>query len=164
MIINGEKITIGNNDMEGVYVVTVRDVDTTYCYIGSGKLADRVSGNKSKLKRNKHDNKKLQEAYNRVKECEVTVIDFCGNKEEAREMESKVIEYAKGLDGVVVCNKNKTYVDKDYVKRLNKDDVVEIKKMLRDDIDIKDIAKAYGVSKELIYNIKSGYRWSSVVV
>jgi DNA invertase Pin-like site-specific DNA recombinase len=46
--------------------------------------------------------------------------------------------------------------------RLRKEDILEIKQMLKDGIKQAIIANKFGISETHIYNIKHGLRWSSV--
>lgn len=162
MIINGEKIT-RKNDCEGVYVVTVKANGLTYAYIGSGKIADRITGNKSKLKRGCHANKTLQKAYDISKECSISVLEFCATKEEARQRETDWIEYTRGLDNVVVCNKAKPVINqKAYKYVLSEDDVIAIKQLINEGYKNKEIATLVDVNYSMISNIRNGRRWANV--
>ena len=164
MIINGRKVT-KQNDCQGVYVVTVRANDKTYVYVGSGNVADRITGNKSKLKKNKHDNKTLQNAYNISKECSVSVLEFCDSKEEARIRESDWIDYCKKLDNIVLCNKAKPVINqKEYKYVLSSDDVVAIKQLINEGYKNKEIATLVDVNYSMISNIRNGRRWANVVI
>lgn len=148
---------------QGVYAVHVVENDVNYVYIGSGLLGDRVSGNPSKLRRNKHDNKQLQEVYNRVLDCKVEILQVCKTKEEARELENDYVEYYKRLEGVVVCNQYPAVTTKEYRVVLNKEKVIEIKHLLQEEkMKNKEIAELYGVTDSVISKIKTGLRWASV--
>lgn len=151
---------------QGVYAVHVvdGDSDVNYVYIGSGFLGDRVVGNTSKLRRNVHSNRELQEMYNKFGNVKVEVLEVCSSKKEAREVENDYIEYFKMLDGVVVCNKYVAYVPtKKYKRKLNENDVIDIHEMLNEGKRNSEIAKQYDVDPSTISRIKNGIRWQSVV-
>lgn len=150
---------------QGVYNVIINDGDTMYCYLGSGFLYDRVSGNCSKLHRGVHSNKALQDAYNRTKNCKVEVLEVCDGMKEARIAENEYIKHFSRIDDVVVCNKYPAVVNqKPYKRMLDENKVKEIKVLLADGKRIKDVAVLYGVSGTLISRIKHGVRWGSVVI
>lgn len=147
---------------QGVYVVwTGRDY--SYCYIGSGFLHDRISGNGSKLRNGTHANKMLQEAFNETGEHKIEILEVCKSKEEAREMENIYIEHYKMLDDVVVCNKAKANVNKLYKRVLTEDDVRVIKEMIEEDYTNKEIAEFFCINSANVSKIRTGYRWSKVV-
>lgn len=150
-----------NNNLknkQGVYAVWVGD----FVYIGSGNLGDRISGNNSKLKRGVHANKKLQQAYNKIQDIKIEVLDLCKDKEEARSLENTWIKHFKRIDDVIVCNRYNAYVSKEYKRKLNENDVVEIKKMLDEGVKNKDIAEKFNVHTTMISRIKTKKRYSNI--
>ncbi|MBU3216663.1 hypothetical protein LL033_17355 [Clostridium estertheticum] len=158
------KINKNLREKQGVYAVHINLENISYVYLGSGKLADRISGNISKLKRNVHANPTLQEAYNIVGECKIEVLGVCESIEEARAAEQDLINFYKKLEDVVVCNKYKAVtMEKPYKRVLDVEKVKEIKTLIAEGImKINDIALAYGVKACTITKIKHGYRWSNV--
>lgn len=163
IVLNGKEREITEKTV-GVYAVWVGDC----VYIGSGKILDRKRGNLSKLRRNKHDNKTLQEAYNKIGEAGFELITVVENDEKAREIESLNIEYYKLIDGITVCNKRPakrdcTSLTYNKHKRLNKEQVAEIKYILINNINsVKEIADMYNTSLNAIRLIKNGFRWKNV--
>lgn len=158
------KINKDLREKQGIYAVHIVEGKVNYVYIGSGKLADRISGNISKLSRNVHANPKLQEAYNIVGECKIEVLGVCESIEEARAAEQDLIDFYKKLEDVVVCNKYKAVtMEKPYKRMLDIEKVKEIKTLIAaGTTKMKDIALMYGVKDSLISKIKNGYRWSNV--
>jgi hypothetical protein len=149
---------------QGVYAVHVNLGKIDYVYIGSGKLGDRISGNVSKLKRNVHANKQLQNAYNQIRDCKVEVLQVCETKEEARELENDYIDYYSKIEGVVICNVYNAYcIQKQYQQKLDVKKVKEIKELLvNGKLQNKKIAEMYNVDPSVISKIKTGLRWASV--
>lgn len=146
-----------------VYALWVRD----YVLIGSGK-AERLQGNPSKLRRNKHDTPQLQEAYNRIKDVRVELLAICNSDIEAREIEQDYINHFKMIDDVIVCNirpaKNgPTSSAYNKYKRLTREDVIEIKKLL-EEYSNKQLADMFNCSTNTISKIRTGARWNYVVV
>lgn len=163
MIFMREKINLtkAEKEAEGVYCVHVvdREKDINFVYFGSGHLASRISGNKSKLRRNCHDNPILQQAYNKFQNCYVeTIATLCPDKETARKIEKEHIEYFKLLDGVIVCNDDsRIYVEKDFKQILTPDQVKEIRILLDEErLTQKEIGQRYGVGAAQISKIKTG--------
>ena len=145
-----------------VYAVHVGD----YVYIGSGKH-ERLSGNISKVKRGKHDNKQLQEAYNNTLDVKLEILESnIETEEEARDLENDYVTYYKRIEDVIVCNKYKAVTMKKQYKRvLNEEKVIEIKMLLAEGkMKNKEIAIIYGVTDSVISKIKTGLRWSSVAI
>jgi len=165
----GRKSTANySKEQQGAYVVHVvnKENDINYVYVGSGFLADRVSGNPSKLRRNQHENPTLQEAYNKFLNCYVEVSDdyICNNKKEARELEDEVIKHFKMVDGVIVCNDAKPHVEKQYKRVLDAEKVCEIRILIEEGkLKQYEIAAMYGVEPAEISKIKTGRRWVNVI-
>lgn len=154
------KIEKDIREKQGVYAVHVGDY---VLYIGSGKLGDRITGNISKLQRGVHANKQLQDAYNKIQNVRVEVIDVCKNRTEARNLENIYIDYYKKIDGVIVTNKYNAYViNKKYEIKLNKEKVEEIRELIKQGKRNKDIAKIYNVDPSVISRIKTGKRWANI--
>ncbi|SHJ65311.1 hypothetical protein SAMN02745248_00595 [Hathewaya proteolytica DSM 3090] len=156
---------------EGVYAIHVVDAesDTNYVYIGSGYLGDRLSGNISKLKRNVHDCKVLQEKYNQFQNVKVEVLEVLGRSENetlfARDIEQDWIDYYRRIDGCVVLNKRRTFVNKKpYSYKLTEDDVREIRALYKNSkVSKEDIIKEYGISYSHLGNIIHYRKWKDVV-
>lgn len=156
-----------NNNLtrkQGVYAVHVLDdKDVNYIYIGSGFLDDRLGGNLNKLKRGVHENRQLQEAYNKYKNEYVELLEVCDSIEEARDLENDYIGHFKKIEGFIVCNKRMAVVHKKQYKRtLNESDVIDIQKLIAEGERNKDIAKIYNVDPSTISRIKTGVRWPGV--
>jgi len=151
-------------ESQGVYACHVIDVEINYVQIGSGLLGDRMSGNPSKLKMNKHDCKELQKIYNKVRVCRMEILEVCDSIGEARGKENDYMDYYRRIEGVVVFNKYPAVVmEKPYKRVLNEEKVLEIKILLNEKImKNKDIAIIYGVTDSVISKIKTGLRWSKV--
>ena len=156
-----------SKEQQGAYIVHVidRENDINYSYVGSGYLKDRISGNQSKLRRNKHENPILQEAYNKFQNCYIEVPDdyICKSKKEARELEDELIKHFKMVDGYIVCNDAKPHVEKQYKRVLDPEKVSEIKVLLAEEkLKQYEIAAMYGVEPAEISKIKTGRRWTNV--
>ncbi len=150
---------------QGVYAVIVTDknTDTDYMYIGSGKLGDRISGNASKLRRGVHENRELQAAYNSFNNVKCDILQVCVDEESARDTENEYIEYFKKVDGVIICNKYKAVTSQPYRIKLDEDKVRQIRQLIADGKSNKEIAEYYGVANCEISKIKTGLRWTWVV-
>lgn len=145
-----------------VYAVWVNDGELSYAYIGSG-FYERLSGNCSKLRRNVHDNKQLQAAYNKVGEYKIEVLDWSiDDVEQARDIEDERIKYFKKLDDVIVCNKYPAVANKKYERKLTEEDVNFIRKLINKGKKNKDIAELFNVNPSTISRVKTGKRWASV--
>ena len=170
--LNGKKVKV-NKETKGVYVVWVDN----FAYIGSGKVMDRKEGNLSKLRRNVHANKQLQEQYNIHKVAKFELLDLAETDEEARVKEQYYINYFKKVDGVAVCNKKKASngaTSKAYNKhkKLTEDKVRQIKILLKEHKEQHDgkveyrfyteLAKEFDCSENTIGKIARGERWTSV--
>ena len=159
-----------NNKTQAVYAVWVNDGDKSYCYVGSGKLLDRRSGNLSKLRRGVHANKTLQEAYNNVNEANFEVVHAFDNDVDenvVRQYEQDTIDYFSKLDDVIICNKRRASngaTSKAYNKhnRLTKQSVGIIKGMLINGASTDDIVNKFDISRCNVSKIKTGYRWANV--
>jgi ABC-type iron transport system FetAB ATPase subunit len=152
-------------ESQGVYAVHVIENEVNYVLIGSGLLGDRISGNPSKLRKNKHDCKELQKIYNRVNNVRMEILQVCESKEEARALENDYMEYYRRIEGVVVLNKYPAVVmEKEYKLVLDEEKVREIKLLLKDGKRNKDIAILYGVTDSVISKIKTGLRWGNVEI
>lgn len=148
-------------DIQGVYAVWIGD----YCYIGSGRLYDRISGNKSKLKRGVHANKKLQQAYDEIKEVRVEILSFCEDSFEARKTEDEYINHFKMVDGVIVCNRARATMSNNpntYKRTLTKEVVAKIKGYINAGFKGKEISETFDVSPAMVSKIKNGTRWADV--
>lgn len=163
-IFNNKETEI-TKDMVGVYAVYTGE-NFNYIYIGSGKLADRISGNASKLRRNVHANKRLQQAYNNMEnpECKIEVIGVCDTDEEARMLEQDFINYANKIDGLIVCNVRKANngaTSKAYNKhsRLTEEDASQIKELIKQGYSNKQLAYEFNCSSNAISKIRNGNRW-----
>ena len=149
--------------MVGVYAVWVGD----YVYVGSGRILDRKSGNKSKLNRNVHSNKTLQEAYNKNKDgYRFELLAICSDDETCREHEQNFIDYFKKVDNVIVCNKRiakNGATSKAYNKysRLCREDVAKIKALLSEKSN-KELAELFCCSSNAISKIRNGHRWQEI--
>ncbi|GEP65210.1 hypothetical protein CBE01nite_29780 [Clostridium beijerinckii] len=144
-----------------VYAVWVNDGDISYVYLGSGKH-ERLSGNGSKLRRNVHDNKTLQEAYNIVNKFHVETLEFnIEDDEKARDIEEMYIEHFKRIDNVIVCNKYPTYAS-EYKRKLDEDDVKFIRELIAKGKTNKEIAERFNVDPSTISRIKTKKRWGGV--
>ena len=163
IVLNGKEIEITEKTV-GVYAVWVGD----YVYIGSGKILDRKRGNPSKLRRNDHDNKTLQEAYNKIGKVNVEVLEILDDDKKCREIEQLYIYHYRLISDVIVCNKRNASKDCTSLtynkhKRLNKEQVAEIKYILINNINsVKEIADMYNTSLNAIRLIKNGFRWKNV--
>ena len=162
IMFEGREIEV-TKEMIGVYAVWVDN----YVYVGSGRILDRKSGNKSKLNRNVHSNKTLQEAYNNNKEgYRFELLAICSDDETCRQHEQNFIDYFRKIDNVIVCNKrvarngctSKAY---NKYKRLTEEDVIKIKELL-DTYSVKQLAELFNCSVNAIYKIKSGCRWQNI--
>lgn len=142
-----------------------------YHYIGSGFLKDRMNGNFSKLINNKHDNKKIQQAFNTYNNVEVELIKVCDSDEEARQLEQQCFKQALSINtndyiltNVRLKSENDcTRVTYNKHNRLNAEQVAEIK-YLYDAIDISmvDLAEKYDCSLNTIKLIIGNHRWQNV--
>lgn len=159
---NVKRVEKGLRRKQGVYAIWVGDC----VYVGSGYLGDRISGNYSKLRRGVHGNRMLQEAYNNANDKENVIkneiLQVCEDEVEAREMENYYIEYFRKVDGVIVCSKYKAVVNKPYKRALKPEDVLEIRKLIKEGVKAKDLAQKYGVTECQISRIKCGTRWGNV--
>lgn len=152
---------IENLDVQGVYAVwSGSDLNTVY--IGSGKLRERPSSHKSKLKNHKHGSEVLQKAYDESGEYKFEVLAVCESDEEARKVEQEYINHFKMLDCVNVTNKNKTACNKKYEYKLNENDVRHIRLLIKEDWSNGEIAGLYNINKSLVSKIKHGKAWAWV--
>lgn len=163
IVLNGKEREI-TKETVGVYAVWVGD----YVYIGSGKLLDRVSGNPSKLRRNVHANKTLQEAYNKIGKVNVEVLEILDDDTKCREIEQLYIYHYNLISDITVCNKRNASKDctsstYNKYKRLTAEKVAEIKYILNNNLMTdNEIAEKYGCSKSNVSKIRTGFRWSNV--
>ncbi|MBW9170761.1 hypothetical protein K2F43_06015 [Clostridium estertheticum] len=155
---------IGKQITYAVHII-LKDGVTTYVYLGSGDWS-RKSGNASKLKRNVHDNKMLQNAYNQEgSEMKFEILGVCVDKVEARGIENDYMRHFRMIDDIIVCNIYDAVTTKPYKKVLNESLVKEIKILLIEGkLSNNQIAKDYGVSPCQISKIKCGNEWKNVQV
>lgn len=155
------------NKRQGVYAVHVVDQenDINYIYIGSGALGSRISGNISKLKHGTHDCKVLQEKYSQFDNVKVEVLQICENDEMARMDEQDWVNYYKKIDGCIILNKRRTFINKEhYSYKLNEDDVRNIRVLYKNSkVSKEDIIKEYGISYSHLSNIIHYRKWKDVV-
>lgn len=171
--------TIKQNTI-GIYAV--EDVDTGNIYVGqSSDIAKRWSNHSTFLKNGKHCYKELQEAYNKDKDrIKYTILEEC-NEEMLQEREDWWIKHVQKIDGWTLLNKQKfggnhnTKVkdtsrmckaqrgEKNGNCRLRKEDVIEIKKLLKKGVTQKELARQFGVSKTHINNIANSKRWKNII-
>lgn len=167
--------------INGVYVLKFGGVVR---YVGSGKdITDsRKSNHLARLRSGNH-NKELQKYWDEFgeNEFEFEVLEQCPRKN-CFERERYYKEIYKNT--IVKSNKIKNTKKsiktglkakrhRDKFRELNSGTnnpncqtptelIIKIKKMLAEGISVKEIAKITGKSESYIYNIKNGYRWSSV--
>lgn len=149
-------------NLEIVYAIWVNN----HSYLGSGTYS-RCSGNCSKLRRNVHHNKTLQNAYNEHGEYKIEILEYnITNPAKAREIEDYYINYFKLIDSVTVCNvrsANNGCTSLAYNKyaRLTIDKVKEIKGLLSDYSNTK-LAEMFNCSSKAISDIRRNVRWVNV--
>lgn len=162
----------------GIY--GIEDIETGNIYVGQSKdIAKRWSNHASFMKNNEYRYKELQEAYNEdCKRIKYTILEEC-KVSELKELEDFWIKHIQRVDGWNLINKQKhggatkSFKDTSKMKekqtgelngnaRLTKEDILEIKKMLADNVKQSVIAQKFGISDTHIYNIKNGLRWASV--
>lgn len=169
--------------INGVYVLKFGGVVR---YVGSGKdITDsRKSNHLARLRSCKH-NKELKKYWDEFGEdgFEFEVLEQCLRRE-CFERERYYKEIYK--DTIVKSNRIKNTKKsiktglkakrhREKFRELNSginnpncstpvEVIIEIKKMLAEGISVKEIARITGKSEGYIYNIKNGYRWSSIKV
>ncbi|AKA71954.1 hypothetical protein [Clostridium scatologenes] len=152
-----------NRKKQIVYAVWVNKGDLSYVYVGSGYY-ERLIGNGSKLRRNKHDNKELQAAYNKAGEYKIEIIYHdLDSRAIARDIEDEYKEYYAKLDGVIVCNHNQPYVEPPYKRKLCEDDVLIIRDLIKQGKSNKEICEIYNISSSMVSRIKTGKRWEMYI-
>lgn len=72
------------------------------------------------------------------------------------------MKYASKLGRLSVPHKNQAG-ERNYKSKLTDEQVREIKKMLADNVKQIDIAKTFGVSREIIVQIKIGNNWKHII-
>lgn len=153
-----------NKEKQLVYAVWIEDGNSSYVYVGSG-FYERLSGNGSKLRRGVHDNRILQDAYNKIGEYKIEIIYYnLDSRAIARDIEDEYKEHYKNLDGVIVCNHNLIYVEPEYKRKLCEDDVLIIRDLIKQGKSNKEICEIYNISSSLVSRIKTGKRWGKCIV
>lgn len=168
--------------ISGIY--GIEDIQTGDIYVGSADsengIKKRWSCHAAHLKNNRHSYEELQKAFNNNKNrIKWIILEECPD-EELEERENYWIDYCDKVDGWHVINKEKKSKKRTKVKdtsnmkvaqqgenngnccKLTVEDVVEIKKMLKDGVRQSAIARKYNVSTTLIWNIANCNRWASV--
>ena len=164
----------------GIYLI--EDVATGNCYCGQSKdIAKRWSNHASFMKNNEYRYKELQEAYNEdCKRIKYTILEEC-SASDLKDREDWWFKYIEKVDGWKLINKQKnggatkSFKDTSKMKekqtgelngnaRLTKEDIIEIKYMLADNVKRSVIANKFSISDTHIYNISKGKRWASVSV
>lgn len=82
--------------MYNLYQIKNKENNKVYYGI-SGEIEKRFRFHKNSLKRNDHNNKLLQEDYNKGYDFEYTILEENLSKEEAEEMEKYIIEKNKDI-------------------------------------------------------------------
>lgn len=166
--------------MKVVGIYLIEDVATGNCYCGQSKdIAKRWSNHTSLMKNNEYRYKELQEAYNAdCKRIKYTILEEC-SVNMLQEREDFWIKHIQRIDDWNLINKQKhggatkSFKDTSLMKekqtgelngnaRLTKEDIIEIKHMLKDGVKQSVIANKFGISDTHIYNISKGKRWASV--
>ena len=164
----------------GIYGLIIKKTDEIY--IGQSlDIAKRWSYYGAKFKANEHYYKELQDAYNENKDnIGWIILEECNEFDNLEEREDWWIKNANKM-GYIVINKQKFGKSKSKVAdnskmkekqtgelngnaRLTKEDVISIKKMLKDNVKQAVIANKFGISDTHIYNISKNKRWASVEV
>jgi DNA-binding transcriptional regulator YiaG len=164
----------------GIYGLIIKETDEIY--IGQSlDIAKRWSYYGAKFKANEHYYKELQDAYNENKDnIGWIILEECNENDNLEEREDWWIKNAPKM-GYIVINKQKFGKSKSKVAdtskmkekqtgelngnaRLKKEDIIEIKQMLKEGIKQAVIANKFRISDTHIYNISKGKRWASVEV
>jgi hypothetical protein len=148
----------------GVYSITIVNEDINYMYIGSSKnIHRRISENNIKLKKGVHHCSKLQELYNKGHRHYIEILEYSSNIRKLINTEAEYIEHFKRIDGIEVLNVMEPYIPSKRVY-LSIAKVVQVKKLLAQGLEPKEVSEITGVKRQQVYRIKSNSRWSSVKV
>lgn len=172
-----------NKKVSGIYVI--KCIANGKIYLGSSvDIARRWSSHLSQLKNDKHPNKQMQEDFNkygwdrfsfRIKtECLQRELYEQEAKYLARYNKDTLYNVKRVLNTQKKIRRGKeaaNYREKWSAKNLGENNpnvkykveqIIEVKTMLRDGVDLQTIADKFGMSSGYVSQIKNGYKWASV--
>jgi group I intron endonuclease len=167
--------------ISGIY--GIKNKINSKIYVGQAVNFKRRKGEHfSDLNKNKHYNKKLQRSYNKYGEnnFEFFILEECNLeslsikeqewifKYKKKDLFNHVldIQYKQGKSNPNFGNKNSIEtlikMSEGRSKNLNKEKVLEIVNLLKQNISHKDIAQMFGIGRTTITRISCGARWTNV--
>lgn len=166
--------------VSGVY--KMEDVVNGYVYVGSSNdIAKRWSNHMALLKNEKHRYQELQSSWDDdIRNIKWEILEKCPESL-LKEREAHWMEHIQKIDGWILINKQKEPAKRTPVRDTSRmsaaqtgecngnskypiEIIKEVKRKLAEGINNKQIALETGISESYISLIKSGRRWSSVVV